>query len=712
MSTISVQNLAPTQKIGWTDGHAAKCVSTVSALGSLAAQRDGQVIELLGYYTAGDGGGQTLVYHSTGRPTADDGFYFDGPGADDYFEAVDQSEANLLRFGCYNDGTNGATTTARAQAAIDTGVAVRAPSGTYGITEQLTISTNGQRFYGDGGATVFVPTIDDGTYVFLMQTGVYQSIENLRIAPTTTTLNCGGIKCTTTKFRIRNVDIVMGLTTFSEAPGIFLSAAFIADVQAYVRGAAIGLKCTGGGGNDTNFNLHIENCGKPFELTSVGGARFDVMYESTVATTTTGTIDACEGITFSHLYLEQASVGPSVPFVTIGATTKCAGITISGLKAVNLLDENPIIALDKVDGVTLTGFMSKTPYRRYITTTANTKNLRYYNGTTGTTEEVQPLSMAMGPLINYMPDPFMLESYPGAEYAATACSVSEDTTIAAPWGLRSIKITPDADATANKYITRRLRFSNYPHLAQLAGKKVGVAAFVYLPDTDFFVDGVSTAQTDIQLTSDGSGAVASTAKNGKSTLRNGYSVILNEATIGTGGGSIWFEYYIARGNATVPDDTEDFAYLLGVLMWPGGLQNYEKAINGQFVNYPWSRIYIPVEVFAPTTNTATGDGKAYVAIPANLNGARLTAVQGNVVTAGTTGTTDIQLARVRSGTPADILTTKLTIDSGETGSDTATAYAISTTNNEMATGDVIRVDVDAVAGTPAIGLNLTLEFTK
>lgn len=139
MSTISVQNLAPTQKIGWTDGHAAKCVSTVSALGSLAAQRDGQVIELLGYYAAGDGGGQTLVYHSTGRPTADDGFYFDGPGADDYFEAVDKSVADVRRFGIVVDGTDQAAEF-QAMLTAAAGLIVSVPGGcTVGLSAAVDI---------------------------------------------------------------------------------------------------------------------------------------------------------------------------------------------------------------------------------------------------------------------------------------------------------------------------------------------------------------------------------------------------------------------------------------------------------------------------------------------------------------------------------------------------------------------------------------------
>ena len=58
-----------------------------------------------------------------------------------------------------------------------------------------------------------------------------------------------------------------------------------------------------------------------------------------------------------------------------------------------------------------------------------------------------------------------------------------------------------------------------------------------------------------------------------------------------------------------------------------------------------------------------------------------------------------------------MLSTKITIDSGETGSDTATAAAvIDASEDDIATNDLIRVDVDAISTTAAKGLVVTLEF--
>lgn len=118
---------------------------------------------------------------------------------------------------------------------------------------------------------------------------------------------------------------------------------------------------------------------------------------------------------------------------------------------------------------------------------------------------------------------------------------------------------------------------------------------------------------------------------------------------------------------------------------------------------------VSLTAFSPTADTATGDDKVHFHIPAALNGMDLVSVHAEVITAGTTNTTDIQ---VRNDTQAaDMLSTVITIDSGETGSDTAaTPAVIDTANDDVATNDLIAIDVDAISTTPAKGLVVTLEF--
>jgi hypothetical protein len=120
-----------------------------------------------------------------------------------------------------------------------------------------------------------------------------------------------------------------------------------------------------------------------------------------------------------------------------------------------------------------------------------------------------------------------------------------------------------------------------------------------------------------------------------------------------------------------------------------------------------SAVGLPVVEWS--TDVAVSDGQFYLHIPAKLNGMNLVTVHAEVITAGTTGTTDIQIYNVTQ--TADMLSTKLTIDSGETGSDTAaTPAVIDTANDDVATNDLLRVDVDAISTTAPKGLLVTLEF--
>ncbi len=106
---------------------------------------------------------------------------------------------------------------------------------------------------------------------------------------------------------------------------------------------------------------------------------------------------------------------------------------------------------------------------------------------------------------------------------------------------------------------------------------------------------------------------------------------------------------------------------------------------------------------------ATGDGQAYLRINSLLNGRNLTAVAASVTTVSSSGIPTIQIHNVTQA--ADMLTTKLTIDANESDSkDAATPAVIDAANDDVATGDQLRIDVD-VAGTGAKGLIVEMTFT-
>lgn len=112
-----------------------------------------------------------------------------------------------------------------------------------------------------------------------------------------------------------------------------------------------------------------------------------------------------------------------------------------------------------------------------------------------------------------------------------------------------------------------------------------------------------------------------------------------------------------------------------------------------------------------TTDNAVGDGAGGITftIPEELNGFNLVNAHASVETAGTTGTQSMQIHNVTQ--VADMLTTKITIDTTELTSYTAaTAPVIDTANDDVATGDKLRFDTDVIQTTAAKGLSYILTF--
>lgn len=112
------------------------------------------------------------------------------------------------------------------------------------------------------------------------------------------------------------------------------------------------------------------------------------------------------------------------------------------------------------------------------------------------------------------------------------------------------------------------------------------------------------------------------------------------------------------------------------------------------------------------TTVTTGDGKFYWPLPSEFSGMDIVSVSGHVIGPSTSGAVTVDLAKCAavatgapcSGTVTDILSTNLTIDADEDGSETAAAAAvIDGAQDNLVTGDWVRVDVDG-AGTSVEGL--------
>lgn len=115
-----------------------------------------------------------------------------------------------------------------------------------------------------------------------------------------------------------------------------------------------------------------------------------------------------------------------------------------------------------------------------------------------------------------------------------------------------------------------------------------------------------------------------------------------------------------------------------------------------------------IKVFSDTQTVAVGDGRFIFAIPEDLDGTNLVTAAAYVTTVSSSGTPTVQIRNITQA--ADMLTTRITIDASEFTSYTAaTAAVVDTANDDVATGNLIAVDVD-VAGTGAKGLGVILGF--
>lgn len=118
--------------------------------------------------------------------------------------------------------------------------------------------------------------------------------------------------------------------------------------------------------------------------------------------------------------------------------------------------------------------------------------------------------------------------------------------------------------------------------------------------------------------------------------------------------------------------------------------------------------YVEIEICDKDTLLTTGNGKKYIHIPPDLNGMDLVYIHGHVLTASAVGIPTFQVYNLTDA--VDMLSTPLTIDATETDSSTAAnAAVIDAAHDDVATNDVIQIDVD-VAGDTTKGAVVTLGF--
>ena len=114
-----------------------------------------------------------------------------------------------------------------------------------------------------------------------------------------------------------------------------------------------------------------------------------------------------------------------------------------------------------------------------------------------------------------------------------------------------------------------------------------------------------------------------------------------------------------------------------------------------------------IDIVDADVAVTTGNGKRAFTVPSRLDGYDLTNVVASVNDKGVTATTDVMVRRRRGGVDADMLSTPVTLGDEFFAAD----GVVNATNDDVATGDQIYIDVDAIhSGTAPNGLSVVLEF--
>jgi hypothetical protein len=163
--------------------------------------------------------------------------------------------------------------------------------------------------------------------------------------------------------------------------------------------------------------------------------------------------------------------------------------------------------------------------------------------------------------------------------------------------------------------------------------------------------------------------------------------------------------YIATEN-TVPTANDKFTF--------GNAEDSKQLQSGRLTDIKAGMgVEVCLEVYDAGTACSVADQIVGFVVPASLNGYNLTAAIAAVTDPGTASaseTMDITIEKYADGTGTDMLATEITVTEAEY---TASDGVIDTDNDDVATGDVVYVNVDVVhAGTAANGLFVTLTFSK
>ena len=136
---------------------------------------------------------------------------------------------------------------------------------------------------------------------------------------------------------------------------------------------------------------------------------------------------------------------------------------------------------------------------------------------------------------------------------------------------------------------------------------------------------------------------------------------------------------------------------------------FVKTTSAGVISSVKEKEYIGWSVVNSDTATAVADGKTGATIPAGMTGMLLVDFTCSVadLNSAASDATTVVLRRVRGGIAADMTSTGVTIDHNEY---TASDEVIDTSNDDLATGDNLYVDINAVTTAAQKGLHCTATF--